>query len=53
MAIETQPPAGTLARSGDGVRLKIATLQKPAGYVEPVPVPGSGTGTEVENASGG
>ena len=53
MAIETRPPAGTLARSGDGVRLKIATLQKPAGYVEPASVPSTGTGTEVENASGG
>ena len=54
MAIETRPPAGTLARSGDGVRLKIATLQKPAGYVEPASAPGAaGTGNEVGNASGG
>lgn len=39
MAIETRPAAGTVARSGDGVRLKIATLQKPAGYVEPITEP--------------
>lgn len=39
MAIETRPAAGASARSGDGVRLKIATLQKPAGYVEPATVP--------------
>ncbi|WP_299078863.1 PASTA domain-containing protein [uncultured Fretibacterium sp.] len=46
MAIETRPAAGALARAGDGVRLKIATLQKPAGYVEPAngPKPETGTG---------
>ncbi|GEM_PF-148793 len=39
MAIETRPSAGAQARAGDGVRLKIATLQKPAGYVEPANAP--------------
>ena len=39
MAIETRPSAGALARVGDGVRLKVATLQKPVGYVEPAAGP--------------
>jgi len=39
MAIDTRPSAGALARAGDGVRLRIATLQKPAGYVEPADRP--------------
>lgn len=39
MAIETRPSAGALARVGDGVRLKVATLQRPAGYVEPADGP--------------
>ena len=36
LAIETRPPAGSKARAGDGVRLKLATLERPAGYTEPV-----------------
>ena len=39
MAIETRPSAGALARVGDGVRLKVATLQKPVGYAEPADGP--------------
>ena len=39
MAIETRPSAGALARVGDGVRLKVATLQKPVGYAEPADEP--------------
>ena len=32
LAIETRPSAGTAVKPGDGVRLKIATLKRPAGY---------------------
>lgn len=32
LAIETRPGAGTAVKSGEGVRLKIATLRRPAGY---------------------
>ncbi|MBR1418296.1 MAG: PASTA domain-containing protein [Synergistaceae bacterium] len=32
LAIETRPAAGTAVKPGDGVRLKIATLRRPAGY---------------------
>lgn len=46
MAIETRPAAGSVARAGDGVRLKIATQQKPAGYVEPVPSPAPESGSQ-------
>ncbi len=51
MAIETRPAAGASARAGDGVRLKIATLQKPAGYVEPATA--SKEETEPAGQSGG
>ena len=32
LAIETRPGAGTAVKPGDAVRLKIATLKRPAGY---------------------
>lgn len=35
LAIETRPGAGTAVKAGDGVRLKLATLRRPAGYTEP------------------
>ena len=42
LAIETRPGAGTSLASGAGVQLKIATLRRPAGYVEASPTPDDG-----------
>ena len=42
LAIETRPVAGTSLTAGAGVQLKIATLRRPAGYVEASPTPDDG-----------
>lgn len=39
LAIETRPGAGTTVKAGEGVRLKIATTRRPAGYTEPTSEP--------------
>ena len=43
LAIETRPGAGSSVKAGESVRLKIATLRRPAGYIDPTPTPEGGS----------
>ncbi|MBQ9565595.1 MAG: PASTA domain-containing protein [Synergistaceae bacterium] len=48
LAIETRPGAGTAMKPGEGVRLKIATQTRPAGYTEATAAPeGNGSARRV------